>query len=77
MAAIFNNNKIMNEDHNDNDNDSNDNDNDNDDDYYYDDDNITVIEINNNFKKIDETKSFEKEIDILKNTMVKWLLEYV
>ena len=55
----------MNEDHNDNDNDNDSDDNDNDD------DNITVKEINNNFKKIDETKSFEEQIDILKkNTMV-------
>ena len=59
------NNKIVNEDHddndNENDNDSDDNDNENDDD-----DNITVKEINNNLKKIDETKSFEEQIDILK-----------
>ena len=45
----------MNEDNNDNDNDDND-----------DDDNITVKEINSDFKKIDETKSFEEQIDILK-----------
>ena len=39
-------------------------------------DDITVKEINNNFKKINETKSFEDQINILKkNTMVKWLLE--
>ena len=56
------NNKIVNEDHNDNDND-NDNDKDDNDN---DDDDITVKEINNNFKKIDETKSFEEQIDILK-----------
>ena len=31
-----------------------------------DDDNITIKEINNNFKKIEETKSFEDQIDILK-----------
>ena len=77
IEAVFNNNKIVNEDnnkivnedhnYNDNDNDSDDNDNDDDDD-----DDITVKEINNNFKKIDETKSFEEQIDILKrNTMVK------
>ena len=61
--AIFNNNKIVNEDNNDNDND----------DYcyyyYYDSDNddeITVKEINNNFKNIDDKKSFEDQIDILK-----------
>ena len=58
------NNKIVSEDHNDNDNDSDDNDNDNDNDDG--DENITVKEINNNFKKIDETKSFEDQIDILK-----------
>ena len=55
------NNKILNEDNNDNDND------DDDDDYDRDnDDEITVKEINNNFKKINETKSFEDQIDILK-----------
>ena len=55
------NNKIVNEDNNDNDdNDDNDYDNNNDDD---DDDNITVKEITNNFKKIDETKSFEDQIN--------------
>ena len=48
-----NNNKILTEDNNVNhDNDDN--------------DEITVKEINNNFKKIDETKSFEDQIDILK-----------
>ena len=57
------NNKIVNEDNNDNDdNDDNDYDNNDDDD----DDNITVKEIINNFKKIDETKSFEDQIDIFK-----------
>ena len=59
IEAIFNNNKIVNEDNNDNDND----------DDYYDSDNddeITVKEINNDFKNIDETKSFVDEIDILK-----------
>ena len=73
IEAIFNNkivnednNKIVNEDHNDNDRDDNDNDSDNDD------DNITVKEINDDFKKIDEAKSFEEQIDILKkNTSVK------
>ena len=54
----------MNEDNNVNDND---NDNDDDDDNYdNDDDEITVKEINNNFKRIDETKSLEDQIDILK-----------
>ena len=66
------NNKIVNEDNNDNDdNDDNDYDNNDDDD---DDDNITVKEITNNFKKIDETKSFEDQIDILKK--IPWLNEY-
>ena len=60
----------MNEDNNDNDNDSEDNDNDDDDDDD-DDDNITVKETNNNFKKIDETKSFEDQIHILKKHMFK------
>ena len=64
------NNKIVNEDNNDND-DNDDNDYDNDDD---DDDNITVKEITNNFKKIDETKSFEDQIDILKK--IPWLNDY-
>ena len=72
IEAIFNNNnkivnednnKIVNEDNNDNDNDDNDND-----------DDITVKEISNNFKKIDETKSFEDQIDILKE--IPWLNDY-
>ena len=70
IEAIFNNNKIVNEDNNkivNEDNNDNDNDNDDDDDYGCDNyDEITVKEINNNFKKIDETKSFEEQIDILK-----------
>ena len=78
LKAIFNNNKIVKEnndkivkeDTNVNDNDDND-DNDNDDDDYdgYDsdsDDEITVKGTNNNFKKIDETKSFEDQINIFK-----------
>ena len=69
------NNKIVNEDNNVNDNDDNDNDDDNDDDYDSDnDDEITVKGINNNFKIIDETKSFEDQIDILKK--IPWLNEY-
>ena len=55
------NNKIVNEDDNVNDNDDYDSDND---------DEITVKEINNNFKKIDETKSFEDQIDIFKKCHV-------
>ena len=78
VEAIFNNNKIVNEDNNKivnndnnvNDNDDNDNDDDDydndDDDYDNDDDEITVKGINNDFKKIDETKSFEDQINILK-----------
>ena len=86
VEAIFNNNKIVNEDNNkivnednnkivnkDNnkivneDNNVNDDDNDNDDsDDDDDNDDVTVKEINNNFKKIDETKSSEDQIDILK-----------
>ena len=61
IEAIFNNNKIVNEDNNKIVNeDNNDNDNENDD------DDITVKEINNDFKKIDETKSSEEQIDRLK-----------
>ena len=61
------NNKILTEDNNvNNDNDDND---DNDDD-----DEITVKEINNNFKKIDETKSFKDQIDMLKE--IPWLNDY-
>ena len=79
IEAIFNNNKIVNEDNNkivNEDNNDNDNDNDDDDDDYGCDnyDEITVKEINNNFKKIDETKSFEDQIDILKK--IPWLNEY-
>ena len=66
-------NKIVNEDNNDNDNDNDDDD----------DDKITVKEINNNFKEIDETKSFDYryiiisfdyQIDILKK--ISWLSDY-
>ena len=65
------NNKIVNEDNNVNDDDNDNDDNDNSDD---DDDDITVKGINNNFKKMDETKSFEGQIDILKK--IPWLNEY-
>ena len=51
----------MNEDNNDNDNDNDDNDYDSDNDHE-----ITVKEININFKKINETKSFEDQTDLLK-----------
>ena len=72
-------NKIVNEDNNDDDNDDNDdNDNDNNGDDNNDDgdddDKNPVKEISNNFKKIDETKSFEDQIDILKK--IPWLDEY-
>ena len=65
IEAIFNNNnnKIVNEDNNDNDNDDDDDDDDNDE--------TIVKEMNNNFKKIDETKSFEDQIDIFKK--IPWL----
>ena len=59
----------MNEDNNDNDDDDDDDDDDSDSDDDYDSDNddeITVKEMNNNFKKINKTKSFEDQIDILK-----------
>ena len=70
------NNKTVKEDNNVNDNYDNDDDYEDDyDDYDSDnDDEITVKGINNNFKKIDETKSFEDQIDILKK--ITWLNEY-
>ena len=61
-----NNKKIVNEDNNVNDND---NDNESDDDYDSDNDDEQyneITQINKSFKKIDETKSFEDQIDILK-----------
>ena len=58
------NNKILSEYNNIND-DDNDNDNENDDD----DDNYEVKQINNCFKKIDEAKPFEEQINLLK----KWI----
>ena len=66
------NNKIVNEDNNDNDDNYN---SDNDDD---DDDNITVKEINNDSKKIDERKSFEEQIDMLKKKQLNdyWNMFY-
>ena len=70
------NNNTVKEDNNVNDNDDNDDDYEDDyDDYDSDnDDEITVKGINNNFKKLDETKSFEDQIDILKKK--PWLNEY-
>ena len=62
------NNKILNEDNNVNNNDNN-NDNESDDDCNSDNDDeqyYKIKQINNSFKKIDETKSFEDQIDILK-----------
>ena len=52
----------MNENDNDNDNDneSDDDDDDDDEDYYI------INQVNNYFKTIDETKSFEEQIEILK-----------
>ena len=67
-------NKIVNQDNNINYND-NDNDNESDDDYDRDnDDENTVKQIISNFEKIDETKSIEDQIDILKKT--PWLNDY-
>ena len=70
MEAIFNNNGSenkndnvsVNESVNDNDvnDDDDDDDDDNDDDYYL------IKQLNNYFKKIDETKSFKEQIEILK-----------
>ena len=79
------NNKIVNEDNNkivtkDNnkiltkDNNVNDDDDDNDDDNDDDKDEITVKEINSNFEKIDETKSFINQIYMLKE--IPWLNDY-
>ena len=54
------NNKIVNEDNNINDDDSEGDDDDHDEQYYQ------IKQINRSFKKFDETKSFEDQIDILK-----------
>ena len=57
-----NDNEIVNEDNNVNDDDyDGDDDHDDHDEQYYE-----IKQINNNFKEIDETKSFEDQIDILK-----------
>ena len=62
-----NDNKIVNEDNNVNDDDyDGDDDHDDHDEQYYE-----IKQINNNFKEIDETKPFEDQTDIKKNTMVK------
>ena len=63
-----NDNKIVNEDNNVNDDDDYDGDDDHDEQYY------EIKQINNNFKEIDETKSFEDQIDILKK--IPWLSDY-
>ena len=49
--------------------DENENENESDDEQYYE-----IKQINNDFKKIDETKSFKDEIDILKG--IPWLNDY-
>ena len=61
-----NNNEIESENVNEN---ENENENKSDDEQYYE-----IKQINNNFKKIDETKSFEDQIDILKK--IPWLNDY-
>ena len=74
------NNKIVNEDNNktvkedNNINDNDDNNDDDDDDDSDNDDEITVKGINKNFKKIDETKLFEDQIDTFKK--IPWVNEY-
>ena len=83
VKAIFNNsnnsnnnnneNKSKNENEND-DESVNDNESENESESENDVDDITVKEINSNFKKINETKSFEDQIDILKK--IPWLNEY-
>ena len=72
------NNKIVNENNNVNDN-NNKSDDDYDSDHDYDSDNddeqyYEIRQINKSFKKIDETKSFEDQIDILKK--IPWLNDY-
>ena len=56
----------MNEDNNVNDNDDYDRDDDYDNDNDHDERNYEIKQINRSFKKIDETKSFEDQIDIVK-----------
>ena len=63
-----NDNKVVNEDNNVNDDDDYDGDDDHDEQYY------EIKQINNNFKEIDETKSFEDQIDIFKK--IPWLNDY-
>ena len=59
-------NKIVNEDNNVNENDDYDRDDDYDNDDDHDERNYEIKQINRSFKKIDETKSFEDQIDIVK-----------
>ena len=59
LKTIFNNNNNNNESNNKNEN-KNENENENENEQYY------LEQINNNFKKIDETKSFKDQMDILK-----------
>ena len=69
LNTIFNddnNNKIVNEDNNVNDNDNYDSDDDYDSNDDHDEQYYEIRQINRSFKKIDETKSFEEQIDILK-----------
>ena len=68
------NNKILTKDNNVNDDDDDNDDDDNDDDDNDDKDEITVKEINSNFEKIDETKSFINQIYMLKE--IPWLNDY-
>ena len=73
--ANENNNKIVKEDNNKTvSEDNNDSDDDYDSDDNYDEQYYEIEHINNNFKKTDETKSFEDQIDILKK--IPWLDDY-
>ena len=66
-------NENVNENENENEN-KNVNENENDDEQYY-----QILQINNNFKKINQTKSFEDQIDILKKLLCLhdyWHIEY-
>ena len=81
LNAIFNVNENENENKNEsvnereNENESvNENDNENENKSKSDDGQYYLKQINNNFKKIDETKSFEDQIDILKE--IPWLNDY-
>ena len=70
-----NNNNNKNESKNENENENeNENDNDNENDNENDDDDYEIKQISNCFKMIDETKSFEDQIDILRK--IPWLNDY-